>query len=626
MQDDCLWQAHSTPRGGGVHVYRMVNAHSSQQYVEITGNLVRPGTQGVPPWFRTTVPSVDVDWSEHSGHGDEADEDSWIGLCPVTTNRNEMTRLIVCRPNEDLSLVSGDMVLECEPTTRVRFLRESGSGILWSGATVNYSMTPLSLLVDPQQPGDFSVTLKGQTDEKNKRPTDYLKGRAVVVDLDVDVDGNGTITAADDPSEETIGGYVGVSTNNLTPIKLKLQPTTGTDWKLRLLAPEGSSHIRVWTTTNRTGAVSLPKTWAPGDTIPSTLYVEGITTSSAARDVALRLEYDLNPVGQNAENRKLADIIRLTVLDIELRESRSCVNEGGYVYIDETPLMPQLSASVMPQGLSGMAEWKLHIEYRRPDRGDYTGDVQDYPTAANVWQSLSLASSWNIAERFGNDFRGGKAVLHCRYNGVQISRIFHIRGTNPTEAAARAYLDEHGQWFAYCIAKHESGRQNGRTYLQFNERGTLGPEPEAYCRCPNRGPGNLYGWGMMQLDGIELPGQVGYRNPDNGDPWAQELWSWKANCDTAIQVIDRKRELARNHLRNIAPANNANGYVMPSDLTVSGVAFTSTGPHHPDDLEVIKRYNGGIFWTLYNDQTGEWSHVSTGGTELDYTEKVLNEY
>ena len=131
---------------------------------------------------------------------------------------------------------------------------------------------------------------------------------------------------------------------------------------------------------------------------------------------------------------------------------------------------------------------------------------------------------------------------------------------------------------------------------------------------------------MMQLDGIELPGQVGYRNPDNGDPWAQELWSWKANCDTAIQVIDRKRELARNHLRNIAPANNANGYVMPSDLTVSGVAFTSTGPHHPDDLEVIKRYNGGIFWTLYNDQTGEWSHVSTGGTELDYTEKVLNEY
>ena len=62
-QDDNLWGGFSTAPNSPTHIYRMVNAHSSQQYVGIYGLLTQPGQgEGTPPWFRATVPSVDIDW------------------------------------------------------------------------------------------------------------------------------------------------------------------------------------------------------------------------------------------------------------------------------------------------------------------------------------------------------------------------------------------------------------------------------------------------------------------------------------------------------------------------------------------------------------------------------------
>ena len=320
----------------------------------------------------------------------------------------------------------------------------------------------------------------------------------------------------------------------------------------------------------------------------------------------------------------------VNILKVELKDGTTVINEGEYAYITGAPQMPQLKASVKPAGLFGNARWRLYIEYTRPDRGSYTGDKEYYlGPDASTWKTLSASATWDIAAEFGTDFRGGKATLSCEYQGVQGEQVFHIRGNNPTEVEAKAYLDANGPWFAYCIAKHESGTQSGRTYLQFNELGTLGPNPADYKYCPNRGAGGApYGWGMMQLDNIELPGQTSYRQPDNGDPWAQELWSWKANCDTAIQVLARKREMAIADLKDIAP-DGAGGYIMPSDIIVSGVSFTGGGPHTPDQLETIKKYNGGKFWTAYDAEAGEWTHIplkSQGAPDKDYTEKVLDEY
>jgi hypothetical protein len=348
-------------------------------------------------------------------------------------------------------------------------------------------------------------------------------------------------------------------------------------------------------------------------------YLEGMTSGTAQLTARLKVAAD-------AAVPLESDTVNVTILKVELKDGATVVNADDYVYITDSPQMPQLKASLKPTGPSGNAKWRLYVEYTRPDRGSYTGDKEYYPgPGASAWKTVSAGGTWDIAAEFGTQFRGGKATIYCEYQGVQCQQTFHIRGDNPTEAAARAYLDANGPWFAYCIAKHESGTQSGRTYLQFNEDGTLGPDPADYQYCPNRGAGGApYGWGMMQLDNIELPGQTTYRSPDNGDPWAQELWSRKANCDTAIQVLARKGEISTAHLNTIAP-DGAGGHIMPPDITVSGVSFTGGGAHTPDQLETIKKYNGGDFWTGYDPLLG-WSHVPLGGTPKDYTEKVLDEY
>ena len=621
-QDDSLWSAVSTTPNTRTHVYQMVNAHSSQQHVSIFGFLTQPGPgPGRNPWFKATVPAVDIDWEAHSGAGHESDEDAWTGLCPVTTDQSRRSKIIVRPLKDDFGLVSGWMTLECWPTDGVRFLKEDGATALWHGASVSYSETPLTLYVDPvpEKAGPFTVTLKGDMDDAFNRPTDYLTGRAVLLDLDVDADNNGAINDADDLLEETPGGILATGTVKQVALRLAPAGLTGT---LTLTAVSGGSRIRVWRDAGKTSPLTLPAEWelSGGYTFPTALYVEGIDASAAVRDVHLCLRYTA------AGDQYVDDNIRLTVFKVELKEGANVVNEDDFVYINTTPQMPQLKASLKPSGLSGSAKWRLYIEYTRPDRGSYTGDKEYYPRPdASFWKIFSAGETWDIAAEFGTQYRGGKATLYCEYQEIQCQQIFHVRGHNPTETAAKAYLDAIGPWFAYCIAKHESGTQSGRTYLQFNEYGTLGANSGDYKKCPNRGAGGApYGWGMMQLDNIELPGQTTYRSPDNGDPWAQELWSWKANCDTAVQVIARKSEMAVAYLKSIAP-DGAGGYIMPPDITVSGVSFTGGGPHTPDQLEIIKRYNGGKFWTAHDPVIG-WTHVTVGGATKDYTEKVLDEY
>lgn len=173
----------------------------------------------------------------------------------------------------------------------------------------------------------------------------------------------------------------------------------------------------------------------------------------------------------------------LNILSIELKEGVDVVNNGTYVYINSTPQMPQLTSSLKPAGLSGSAKWRLHIEYKRTPRND----DEYYPGPwASSWKTLSAGSTWNIANEFGNQFRGGKATLYCEYQGGVVKRVFHIRANNPTEAAVVAEIGEN-PWYAKPIARHESGTQDNRTYLQFNEVGTLGPNPSDYKYCPNWG-------------------------------------------------------------------------------------------------------------------------------------------
>ena len=133
-----------------------------------------------------------------------------------------------------------------------------------------------------------------------------------VLKLDLDI---GSVSEED---EETVGGFVPVNADNdngstvthdipatrdfdtdgytdddLVPISLSLQPTTGLSGTLRLRKVEGGrDRIKVWETTGKGTEVSLPKTWTVGtDTIPATLFIEGLKEGQALRDIDLVLEY-----------------------------------------------------------------------------------------------------------------------------------------------------------------------------------------------------------------------------------------------------------------------------------------------------------------------------------------------
>ena len=135
--------------------------------------------------------------------------------------------------------------------------------------------------------------------------------------------------------------------------------------------------------------------------------------------------------------------------------------------------------------------------------------------------------------------------------------------------------------------------------------------------------GGVDGWGMMQL--TRFATKVG---GELRKPIAQELWSWKANIDTAIAVLQVKKAEVESHLKSIAP-DGAGGYIIPPNITVSGVKFRKGTAKTPDQLGVIKRYNGGYFWTDYDSMEDKWTHIplqSEGSQNKDYTEKVLDEY
>ena len=337
----------------------------------------------------------------------------------------------------------------------------------------------------------------------------------------------------------------------------------------------------------------------------------------------------LTPIAGSAKKgpsrANIDDSKKITAYKIALNDTNGVVyKDGDFAYIGPKPLMPQLYAYFDPQiTLNGkilLVDWSFSIEYARPNRGTFTGDYECFPgPTASTKKTLSTGETWGIAAEFGNKFRGGKATLTYNCKEIINGQItLHIRAHNPLPNEARNYLNSNGPWYAYAIAKHEGGKQAGRYFIQFNEIGKLGPSFNDYNKCPNRGPGAPYGWGMLQLDNIELPGQTQYRQPDNGEPYAQELWNWRCNVDTGLQVLQRKKEIAHAYLINLT---GGIGYVdkMPQSLSVGGVIFTRGGKRSPEQLETIKKYNGGSFFVTYDEDMG-WSWVTDAN---DYTVKVM---
>ncbi|MGD9873180.1 MAG: hypothetical protein AB7T27_02810 [Kiritimatiellia bacterium] len=152
------------------------------------------------------------------------------------------------------------------------------------------------------------------------------------LNLNVDSDYDGIITAADDPIELSAGGIVGLNQDDddgngipdkdytgavayeddleLISIDLALGSLhTGT---LTLEALTGGDKVKIWGSAIKETPVTLPVTWdVATDVIPTNLYVEGVNESTALRDVEFRLRYAAN-------GKYLDENIKMTVVKTDL--------------------------------------------------------------------------------------------------------------------------------------------------------------------------------------------------------------------------------------------------------------------------------------------------------------------
>ena len=168
----------------------------------------------------------------------------------------------------------------------------------------------------------------------------------VKVDLDTDINGDGNIDEDDEMGEDDPGAYVilnnddddedgvidnddgynkdGISGNdddgntqedNLVPITLSYQPSLNVG-KVKLEVVSGSSNIKIWGSATKGGnpLTGNDLEWnLSSETVPSTLYVEGVSASSCPQNIELKLSY-LDP----SDNIIHDDHVKLTVLELKV--------------------------------------------------------------------------------------------------------------------------------------------------------------------------------------------------------------------------------------------------------------------------------------------------------------------
>ena len=139
-------------------------------------------------------------------------------------------------------------------------------------------------------------------------------------------------------------------------------------------------------------------------------------------------------------------------------------------------------------------------------------------SADNTVHSLGFHSSYVGPGRNTANKNDGRTTV--------ISYPFFIRGKNPLDATARAYItanvDTEFQPYAWMIAKHES-KSGSRVYNQFNPSGSK-------IELPDKTDGtNTWGWGIAQID-----------KGRNGTSTA-EVYDWHANVASMNATLISKR-------------------------------------------------------------------------------------
>ena len=199
---------------------------------------------------------------------------------------------------------------------------------------------------------------------------------------------------------------------------------------------------------------------------------------------------------------------------------REALPTNGIAYITGQPAAPQLTAKIkgLPEWMD--VTWSLLLVTERGDHRFNGIDDRELPPV-----TLDGSASYDITARLNSEIVGGRCRLGIRVpNNVYTIYPFFIRGKNPLDATAKAYIDANVdtefQPYAWMIAKHES-KSGSRVYNQYNPSGDK-------AELPNYGP--PHGWGIAQID-----------KDRNGDSTA-EVYDWHMNVASMNTTLRQKRD------------------------------------------------------------------------------------
>ena len=238
---------------------------------------------------------------------------------------------------------------------------------------------------------------------------------------------------------------------------------------------------------------------------------------------------------------------------------RAFIPTNGVAYITAEPAAPQLTAQFkgLPQWIN--VKWSGSLSTERADRFTYDNRTL-------VEQVTHGGEGYNINDALNNEIVGGRCTLNASVDGVQISYPFSIRGKNPLDSVARAYITAqvpaNTASYAWRISKHECKAGNAtRFYNQFN------PSRDSYKELPFKGNGaNNWGWGLAQID----------RGRNNAN--TSEIYDWRRNVDAMRAKL---QEASNNTTRFIGyyssaysalpnwtepPSTNINGQVVSGEI------------------------------------------------------------
>lgn len=291
---------------------------------------------------------------------------------------------------------------------------------------------------------------------------------------------------------------------------------------------------------------------------------------------------------------------------------RASIPTNGVAYITGEPAAPQLTAQ-----FKGLPSW-IDVTWGMTlvtERGDHRFDGIDDRTLPQV--TLRGSSVYYITADLLNEIVGGACSLSVQVGGGSpIAYPFAIRGKNPLDATARAYVtsnvDAEFRPYAWMIAKHES-KQGSRVYNQFNSNG-------ATAELPNWG--DPHGWGIAQID-----------KGRNGDTTA-EVYDWHENVAAMRAKLN---EASNNAMRFIGYYSSAYSslpnWAEPPSTNINGQTVSA------QMWSILTLYNGskGIpaqttptsNRTFYSPvqfipSTGEWK-FHTNSYNPDYVRDVLTD-